>query len=64
MTKRKPSAPPPVMTPEKLELICDLREQGKSLGVPYAEIGRRLGRKNNSIRGRLTALANREACAE
>ena len=47
-------------TPEEDALIEKLDQEG----LGYSAIGRRIGRKANSVRARLTALANREACQE
>lgn len=47
-------------TPEEDALIESLDLEG--LGI--SAIGRQLGRKPNSVRARLVALANRQACEE
>lgn len=46
--------------PEQDAIILEMEARGESLSA----IGRRLGRKHNSIKGRLMTLARREARAE
>lgn len=47
-------------TPQEDERLLELEAEG----LGYTEIGRRIGRKPNSVRGRLATLARHDARAE